>query len=114
MNLILFISITEIKYPLRRIKFGNTVVFHKLAALRSSVVPHERTNATTETVVDVLYNCKLIVATFLFVTLGFSFITMPKATYSWKGKIVTKITKEKRLAHQKSGEKRRKTALTWL
>jgi hypothetical protein len=46
--------------------------FHRLADLCSSVVPHERTNATTEALVDALYSCRLIVATFLFVTLCFS------------------------------------------
>jgi hypothetical protein len=45
----------------------NTVVFRKLAALRSSVVLHEWTNATTEVIVDALYNCSLKVVTFLFV-----------------------------------------------
>jgi hypothetical protein len=37
---------------------------------------------------------------------------MPEITYRCKGRIVTKITFEKRLAQQKSGEKRRKTAIT--
>jgi hypothetical protein len=36
---------------------------------------------------------------------------MPKTTYRCKGKIVTKITHEKILAQQKSGEKRRKTSI---
>jgi hypothetical protein len=69
--------------------------------LSTSVVPHERTNATSEASVGVLYSCRLIVDTFLFVTLCFSSIAMPKATYSWKGKIVTESTYEKRLAQQK-------------
>jgi hypothetical protein len=82
---------------------GNTVVFHKLAALRRSVVPHERTNATTEAIVDALYSCRLIVATFLFVvTLHFSRITMPTETYYWKGRIVTKSTYEKITVQQKT------------
>jgi hypothetical protein len=39
------------------IKLDNIVVFHKLAALRSLVVPHEQPNtATTEALVDALYN----------------------------------------------------------
>jgi hypothetical protein len=56
---------------MRRIKLDNTVVFHKLAALDSAVVPHDQTNATTEALVDTSYSCKLIVATFLVVTLHF-------------------------------------------
>jgi hypothetical protein len=94
MNVILFISIVKL--------LDNTVVFHKLAALRSSMVPHERTNATTEALVDELYNCRLTVDTFVFVTLCFSRIAMPKTTYLWKGRRVTKSTHEKRLAEQKS------------
>jgi hypothetical protein len=69
MNLILPISVIEIS--LRRIKLDNAVVLHKLAEFRSSVVPHERTNATTEALVDVLYICRLIAVTFLFVTVCF-------------------------------------------
>jgi hypothetical protein len=87
-----------IKYSLRRIKLDNTVVSHKLAALPSSVVPHERTNATTEALVDALYSCGLPVATFLFVTLRLSCIEMPEAAYSCEGRIVTKSTYEKRFA----------------
>jgi hypothetical protein len=70
----------------------------KLAALCSSVVPHERTNAATEALVDAFYNCtsRLIVATFLFVTLCLSRITMPNAAYRWKGRIVTKSAYEKK------------------
>jgi uncharacterized protein involved in tolerance to divalent cations len=52
------------------------------------------------------------VAAFLFVELCFSRITMPKAIYRWKGRIVTKNTYEKRLPQQESGEKRRETART--
>jgi tRNA A37 threonylcarbamoyladenosine biosynthesis protein TsaE len=37
-----------------RIKLDNTVVFHKLAALLSSMVLHEWAKATTEAVVDAL------------------------------------------------------------
>jgi hypothetical protein len=46
MNLILFISIFKL--------LDNTLVFHTLADLRSSVVPHERTKATTEALVEAL------------------------------------------------------------
>jgi hypothetical protein len=60
-----------LKYYSNRIKLDNTVVFYELAALRSSVVPHERTSATSGALVDALYSCKLIVATFLFVTFCF-------------------------------------------
>jgi hypothetical protein len=96
-------SFRLLKYSLRRINLDNIVVFHKLAALSSSVVPHERTNATTEALVEAFYCCKLIVATFLFVTLLCSSrITMPKAAYRWKGKIMTKSTYEKRHAEQKT------------
>jgi hypothetical protein len=35
---------------------------------------------------------------------------MPKATYRWEGRIMTKITYEKRLTQEKNGKKRRKTA----
>jgi hypothetical protein len=87
-----------LKYPLRRTKLDNAVVFHKLAALRTLLAPHERTNATAEVLVDALYSCRLIVAAFLFVTLWFSRMAMPKATYRWKGKIVIKREYEKGLA----------------
>jgi hypothetical protein len=66
MNLILFISIIEILF--KKITLDNTVVFHKLAALRSSVVPHERTNSTTEALVDALYCCGLIIVAHVSVT----------------------------------------------
>jgi hypothetical protein len=79
-----------LKYPFRRNKRGITVVFHELAVLRNSVVPHERTNAITEALADAMYSCTLIVATFLFVTFCFSRIVIPKATCRWKGRIVTK------------------------
>jgi hypothetical protein len=78
-----------VNYSLRRIKLDNATVFHKLAALRISVVPHERTNATTEALVDALYTCRLIAAAFLFVALCFSSIKMTRATYRWNGRIVT-------------------------
>jgi hypothetical protein len=97
---------------LRRIKLDNATIFHKLAALRISVVPHERTNATTEASVDALYTCRLIAAAFLFVALCFSRIEMPKASYRLKGRIVTISAYEERLAQQKIGEKRRKTSIT--
>jgi hypothetical protein len=42
----------------------------------------------------------------------FSRIKMPKAISHSKGRILTKSTHEKRLAQQKSGEKRRKRAIT--
>jgi hypothetical protein len=47
------------KYSLRRMELKNTVVFNKLAALISSVIPHKRTNATTVALVDSLYSCGL-------------------------------------------------------
>jgi hypothetical protein len=103
-NLILFILITEI--PFEKIKLDNTVVFHKLAALSRSLVPHEQPNATTEALDGALYSFRVIVATYLFAALCFSRITIPKVTYCWKEKIVTKSTYEKRLAQQKSVEKR--------
>jgi hypothetical protein len=67
-----FNFIRLLKYSLRRIKLYNTAVFHKLGALRSLVVPHGRTNATTEALVEVLYSCRLIIATFPFVTSSFN------------------------------------------
>jgi hypothetical protein len=62
-----FIDFRLLKYCLRIIKIDNNVLFHKLANLHSSLVPHERTNATTEALVDALY-----ALTFLLVTLCFS------------------------------------------
>jgi hypothetical protein len=73
MNLILVISTIKL--------LDNTPVFHTLAALPSSVVPHERTNATAEALLGELCSCRLIVAAFVFVTFCFSCITMLKATY---------------------------------
>jgi hypothetical protein len=61
-----------------------SVVFCKLAALPSSVVPHEQTNTPTEALVDALYICRLIVATLLYVTLCFSCNKIPKVTFHWK------------------------------
>jgi hypothetical protein len=75
----LFILITEIFFE--KIKLDSTVV---LAALRSSVVPHEWPNATTKALYGVLYSCRLIVATFLFVTLCFSCITILKVSFERK------------------------------
>jgi hypothetical protein len=95
MIFILFISIIEIL-------LGNTVVFYKLDALRSLVVPHEQTNVTTQALVDALYSCKSIVATFFFVALCSPRTMMPKATYRWKERTVTKSTYEKRPAQQKT------------
>jgi acetylornithine deacetylase/succinyl-diaminopimelate desuccinylase-like protein len=100
-NLVLF---RLLKYSFRRIKLDNTIVFHKFAALHSSVVPHERTNVTTEAVVEALYSCRLIIATFLPVTLCFSRITMPKTLIVGNGKIIDSLNK-------KSIEKRKKTAI---
>jgi hypothetical protein len=62
-----------------------------MTALRSSVVPHEQTNATTEALVDALYSCRLTVATLLFVIFCFSRITLSEATYGWKRKIVIEV-----------------------
>jgi hypothetical protein len=50
-------SIRLLKYSLRIIRFDNTEVLRKLPALRSSVVPRERPNATTEDLIDTLYIC---------------------------------------------------------
>jgi hypothetical protein len=60
-----FIHLDYLKYPLRRIELDSTVVFYKLAALCSSLAPQERTNAPTEALIDVLYSCRLIIATIL-------------------------------------------------
>jgi hypothetical protein len=93
---------------LRRIELENTVVFYKLDCLRISVVQHERTNATNKALADNFYSCRLIVATFLSVTLCFSRVMMPKATYRWKGRIVTKVHMRRNSLNRKVERKEEK------